>query len=136
MKHGQSYVHDMRKSAESLTARTQNSVLLGHQITMRDQPWCRAILKGRNCLSGIRDRRSCRLTVDVHGGGRDKQSKYPDRALVRVATTRSRQHATFCSAADACKLFSQRLAGMSSAGDERHLAEVGFNRQRGTPQDC
>src|SRR5271154_1643289 len=66
-KHGQPYVNNMGKAAASFTARSQNTMLLRYQVTMRDQTRCGSILEGRNSLSGSRNSRNRRFILTLHG---------------------------------------------------------------------
>ena len=73
--------------------------------------------------------------IRSHGSGGDEEPEYPDGPLVRIGAPCCLKHGVLRAASDDRKPFAQRLARMSSAGDQCHLAEVRLNRQGGTPHD-
>jgi hypothetical protein len=68
MKYWQADVNDVGKAAESFTARSRDTIPLRDQVTMRDQPRCRAISKGCDLLCGLGDCRGRRLVLMLHRG--------------------------------------------------------------------
>src|SRR5258705_6485468 len=102
---------------------------------MRYQSRCCRVGKGINLPACFCDFGSLHLVRVLHSGRRDQQTMNPDCPLMRIATTGCSEHCSLCIASNECKLFSERLAGMSSFGVGGHLAKVWFDSNRRTLHD-
>jgi hypothetical protein len=106
MKLWQADVNDMGEASESFAACTRDTISLRDQVTMRDQPRCRAIFKGCDLLCGLRDCRCRRLSFILHRGSGRQQAQDPNGALMCVAPARRLQHGVLRFATNNGKSFS------------------------------
>jgi hypothetical protein len=105
MKYWQADLNSMAEAAESFAARARHTISLCNQVTMRDQPRCRAIFKGCDLLRGARDSRGRHPSPILHRGSGGQQAQNPNGSFMRIAPGRRLQHGVFRLAANNGKSF-------------------------------